>query len=449
MNDFTQGHTGKQILHFTMPMIGANLIMLSYQFINSVIIGMYLGKPALAAISATYPVLFGTIALMIGLGSGAMVVVSQYFGAKRTDMVQKTTDTAGIIMIVMGVCIGVFGYFCSEWIFSAMGLPSEAMDDAVGYMRIYLGGIVLSFAFYTFSSMLRGIGNSVLPLVLYAGSALLNIVLDLILIARLGFGIEAAAVATLASQFAMFLIGAWFHNRKAAGFKVTFLRPGGFDMEICRHCLRYGIPTGGQQFMVALGMMVIMGIVSRFGTDAVAGYGIGMRIGNIATLPAMNFASALAVFTGHNIGARNVQRVRDGFRMTLLYSGIIASAFTLIVFAAGPGIVTLFTDDANVISIAVDYLKITAAFYLVHSIMSVTEGFTKGAGATAATAVTTLISMWIVGIPLSLLFSGIFGAGGIWWALAASWIVGCLAIVAFYLSGRWKNKSVMDSGNSF
>lgn len=201
--------------------------------------------------------------------------------------------------------------------------------------------------------------------------------------------------------------------------------------------------------MVALGMMVLMGIISRFGTDAVAGYGIGMRIGNIATLPAMNFASALAVYTGHNIGARNELRVKDGFRITLIYSGIISLAFTLFVMATGPWVVSLFTDDRNVILIGADFLKITSLFYLVHSIMSVTEGFTRGAGAARATAITTLISMWIVCIPLSIILSNYFGTKGIWWGFASNWIVGCIVIVVFYFSGRWKNRSVIDFGNSF
>jgi len=444
MNDFTEGHIGKQILRFTLPMIGANLMMLSYQFINSVIIGTFLGKSALAAISATYPVLFGTIAIMIGLGSGAMVVVSQYFGAKRMDMVQKTTETINIIMLAMGICIGVLGYFCSEWIFSVMGLPGEAIGDATAYMQIYLGGILFSFAFYTFSSMLRGIGNSVMPMVLYACSAFLNIILDLILIAWLGYGIRAAAVATLSSQLAMFFIGVAYHNKKSATFCVKPFRLSRFDMDICRHCLRYGIPTGGQQFMVALGMIVLMGIVSRFGTDAVAGYGIGMRIGSIATLPAMNFASALAVFTGHNIGARNAERVRDGFRQTLFYSAAIAIIFTLIVTVSGPQIVALFTDDSNVIAIGTDFLRITSLFYIVHAVMSVTEGFTRGAGAAKATAYTTLLAMWIVSLPLAYLLSGYMETSGIWWAYSSNWAVGCIAIVAYYFSGRWKNRSVMD-----
>jgi len=449
MKDLTHGNIWRQILLFTLPLIGANLMMLSYQLVDSIIVGTFLGKHALAAVSQSYPVLFGVIALMIGLGSGTIVVISQYFGAKQYDKVQLTSDTIHIILIIIGFAIGILGFFISRWIFTYMGTPDDVMDDAVTYMSIYLGGIVFSFGFYTISSLLRGVGDSVTPLHLFTASSVLNIFLDIVLIAIFRFGVGAAAFSTIVSQAIVYFIAIEYINRKKSTFKINFLKMK-LNRAICIHCLKYGLPNGLQQFLVALGGIVLMSLVSGFGTEAIAGYGAAIRIESIALLPVMNFSSAIAVFTGQNIGAMMTERLKKGLSITLIYTLGCALASTVLLQIFSVDFIGLFGKDPLLIENGAIYLKILSAFYPVYAVMFILSGYMKGSGAVRATVSITIISLWLTEIPLAITLCKTTGLiEGIWWAIPASWVIGCICMTAYYYSGRWHNKSVIHIDSTF
>lgn len=444
MKDLTSGNIWKQIIFFTLPLICSNLMMLSYQFVDSFIVGQVLGKEALAAVSQSYPVLFCLIALMIGLGSGTIVVISQYYGARKFAKVQSTSDTIHIIFLIVGLIISILGSSLSGLIFSFLGTPVEVMDEAVIYMRIYLGGIVLSFGFYTISSLLRGIGDSVTPMYMFLGSSILNIVLDVVLIVFMGCGVWAAAAGTIASQAIAYFITIIYINEKKSIFKIRFHNMR-IDETILKQCLKYGLPSGIQQFFVAFANIIIMGFVTMYGTEAIAGYGAGIRIESIALLPVMNFSSAISVFVGHNVGARMTHRLRNGLLITLTYTLIFAAVSAIIIQLFSYDLVELFSPDSLVIFYGNSYLKFISWFYGIYAVMFIISGYLKGSGAVDSTMLITFISMWVIEIPLAYFLTGSYGINGIWYAIVLGWAIGCICMVLYYLSGRWKNKSVHSS----
>lgn len=446
MKDLTSGPVGRQILLFSLPIILGNFVMQLYQIVDSAIVGRYLGKEALAAVGASMPVVFAVVALVIGVGSGASVVISQYFGAKQYDKVRLTSDTLHLFLVGAGLVIALVGVFCSEEIFRLIALPEELIPLAAEYLQIYLGGVFLLFGFNTVAAILRGVGDSKTPLYFLLLSALLNVLLDLLFILRFGWGVAGAAWATVIAQGVAYFAAVWYINAGKSIFHINLLKLH-FDRKIFRQCINYGLPTGVQQSFVALGMVALMGIVNGWGTDVIAGYSAAIRVDNLAVIPSMNFAMALTSFTGQNVGAGCMDRVHRGLKMTLLYSSLTCVLITAVIVLFGSDILRIFTTDEDVIRVGREYLVIVSLFYLVFSGMFVINGMLRGAGAVIFPMFSTLLSLWVVRIPVAMWLSRLIGEQGIWWAVPVGWSVGLAIAYGYYRSGKWENHSIFAKKN--
>ena len=441
MKDFTSGPVGRQIILFSLPIILGNFVMQLYQIVDSAVVGRYLGKEALAAVGASTPVVFAVVAMVIGVGSGASVVISQYFGAKQYDKVRLTSDTLHIFLLGAGLIIALVGIFFSEAIFRLIALPEELIPLAASYLRIYLGGVFLLFGFNTVAAILRGVGDSKTPLYFLLISAVLNVGLDFLFILGFDWGVAGAAWATVIAQGLAYFASIWYINSGKSIFHIDLFHLK-FDRKIFRQCINYGLPTGVQQSFVAFGMVALMGIVNGWGTDVIAGYSAAIRVDNLAVIPSMNFAMALTSFTGQNVGAGRMDRVRRGLKMTLLYSSLTCLAITAVIVLFGPDILRIFTNDSAVVHVGTEYLVIVSSFYLVFSAMFVVNGMLRGAGAVILPMFSTLVSLWAVRIPAAMWLSHLMGEQGIWWAVPFGWSVGLAIVYGYYRSGKWENHSI-------
>ena len=441
MKDFTSGPVGRQIILFSLPIILGNFVMQLYQIVDSAVVGRYLGKEALAAVGASTPVVFAVVAMVIGVGSGASVVISQYFGAKQYDKVRLTSDTLHIFLLGAGLIIALVGIFFSEAIFRLIALPEELIPLAASYLRIYLGGVFLLFGFNTVAAILRGVGDSKTPLYFLLISAVLNVGLDFLFILGFDWGVAGAAWATVIAQGLAYFASIWYINSGKSIFHIDLFHLK-FDRKIFRQCINYGLPTGVQQSFVAFGMVALMGIVNGWGTDVIAGYSAAIRVDNLAVIPSMNFAMALTSFTGQNVGAGRMDRVRRGLKMTLLYSSLTCLAITAVIVLFGSDILRIFTTDPAVVHVGTEYLVIVSSFYLVFSAMFVVNGMLRGAGAVILPMFSTLVSLWAVRIPAAMWLSHLMGEQGIWWAVPFGWSVGLAIVYGYYRSGKWENHSI-------
>lgn len=442
MQDFTTGRIGRQIILFSIPIILGNFFMQLYQFADTIIVGQFLGEDALAAVGASMPVVFAVVALVIGIGSGASVVISQYFGAKDYEKVRVTSDTLHIFLVAAGIVIAILGIFFSEDIFRLTNLPENLIPMATEYLQIYLGGIFLMFGFNTISSILRGMGDSKTPLYFLIISSVINVLLDLLFVVVFEWGIKGAAWATVIAEGVAYLIAIIYINRTNAIFKVHLLKLK-FNTRIFKLCVDYGLPTGIQQSFVALSAVALMSIVNDFGTNVIAGYNIGMRVEGLAVIPAMNFAMALSSFVGQNVGAGRYDRVIKGLKMTLLFSSLTCIVITSIIIIFDDYILGMFIDNPAVIKVGAEYLVIASLFYLLFSTMFIINGMLRGAGAVMFPMVSTLVALWVVRIPMAIWLSSFMGETGIWWAIPIGWGVGCVLSILYYMSGKWKNHSAV------
>lgn len=442
MTDLTTGNVAKQIFKFALPMLLGSLFHQLYNIVDTIIVGKYLGKEALASVGASFPIIFTIVALVIGIGSGASVVISQYFGAKDDENVKKAVDTLNIFLLVMGIVISVVGVFISRWIFTILQLPENLMDSAVSYLNIFLMGMVAFFGFNSVNSILRGVGDSKNPLYYLIIATLINIALDLLFVLVFKWGIEGVAWASVIAQFMAFVIAVIHINRHHSIIRIAVWGIK-FDWKIFVQSIRIGLPTGLQHTFVALGMMALMGIVNTFGTNVIAGFTAASRIDSMASLPAMTLSAALSVFVGQNLGANKLSRIVKGLKLTLIFASIISITMTVVAILWSVPLMKIFTNDEAVIAVGQEYLIIVSLFYLLFSTMFIFNGLLRGAGATLIPMFITLFSLWLVRIPLAAYLSKFMGEQGIWWAIPIAWFFGVLGSFLYYRMGSWKTKGVV------
>ena len=443
--DLTVGKESKQIIMFALPILAAQILQQLYSVSDSIIVGKILGKGALASVGASFPVIFALVALLLGVSSGITVVVSQYFGAKQYDKVVKAINTFYVFIFLASILMSGLGIYFSRDIFIALELPSEILDEATDYLQIYLGGLIFMFGFYSTNAIMRGMGDSRTPLYFTLFSTILNIGLDLLFVMVFNLGIKGVAYASvLAQAIAFFAITIQINKSNSL---IHFSRKNlSFDWTIFMESLRIGLPTGLQQFVVAIGMIAINWIVNPFGTDTIAGFTAARSLDAFASMPAMAFSTALATFVGQNIGANKIERVRKGFRVTLLISSSFSIIVSIIMYFFGSHLISIFSSDPEVIKVGYSYLVIVSSFYVIFSAMFTVHGLLRGAGDTIVIMFITIFALWILRIPLSYYLSRPdFGLGsdGIWWGIPIGWSFGFIASFIYYKTGRWKTKGVV------
>jgi putative MATE family efflux protein len=444
MKDLTVGNETRLILKFAMPMLVGNVFQQLYNVVDSIVIGQFVGKQALAAVGASFPLIFVLIALIIGIGMGFSIVISQFFGAKNIDKVSKTIDTMWIFLFITSLVVTAVGIIFSGPVLRLTGLPEDVLPLATTYLQIYLSGTVMFFGFNGMTSVLRGLGDSKTPLWFLMIATVVNIVLDLLFVIVFHWDVAGVAWATVISQTGAFITMVLYLNKTHELVKLKF-RKYIWDNDLFKKSFKIGFPTGMQQTFVSLGMLAIYGIVNGFGTDVVAAYAAAGRLDSFAMMPAMNFAAALSGFVGQNIGANRPDRVRRGLIATLKMTTIISVAVTILFYFFGHALMGIFTTDKAVIEIGADYLVIVSSFYFAFSVMFSFNGVLRGAGDTVIPMFITLFSLWLIRIPVSYGLSRSIGVHGIWWGIPVAWISGMIFSYLYYKTGKWKTKSVVKN----
>lgn len=442
MQDLTNGNEGKLIFKFAAPMLLGNVFQQLFSIIDSFVVGNFVGKVALAAVGASFPVIFIMISMIIGLVIGTTVVVSQYYGAKNFVKVKRAIDTMYIYATAAGIITTVIGLIISGPLLRLLGLPEEIMPQATQYLRIYLSGMIIFFGYNGTSAVLRGMGDSKTPLYFLVIATVSNIILDLLFVAVFKWGVAGAAYATLLSNGLAFGLAIYWLNKTHKLVRIA-IRGLHFDREVFQQSIRIGLPTGIQQTMVAMGALVLLGIVNKFGTNTIAGFSVASRLDSLAMIPAMSFSQALSTFVGQNIGANKSERIKAGLIATVKMSGLVTVIITVFIVLAGQTMMSIFTNDIEVIRIGSQYLTIVSSFYILFTLMFLYNGVMRGAGDTLIPMFATILSLWLVRLPLAWYLSGEIGESGIWWAIPVGWAIGLILSFTYYKSGRWKLKTVV------
>lgn len=440
--DMTQGKEWKLILSFTLPLIGGNLLQQIYSLADSLIVGNFAGQSALASVGTSFPVTFLLLALATGMTNGVGVMASQFFGAKDKPAFQKNLSTALFTLLGAGILITILGIALSRPLLAGLlRADGEILSDALLYLRIYCAGLVFQFAYNTFAAILRSIGDSRSTMYFLLISTVLNIILDLIFVQF--WAVAGVAWATVIAQGVSAILAGLYLFRKveAARFQKGQFR---FHKGMFLTSLRLGIPTSIQQCSVGLGMVLMQRLINSFGVDTISAVTAAMKLESFAMVPIMMFYMGLSNFTGQNMGAGKLDRIKRGYHQTMVMAMITCALIILLLIFAGPFAIRLYHMNAAATAIGVEYLQTLAGFFLIFCVMYITNGVLQGSGDVAFPTAGSITSLAVRVIVANLMATVSFiGYRSIFWSIPVGWLFGTAIVFIRYLTGKWQKKGIV------
>ena len=438
-HDMTSGVEWKLIFLFAIPVMLGNLLQQLYSAADGIIVGRFVGEAALSSVGMTNSVTFLCTAFAMGLGVGSSVVTSQYFGAKREKELPVVIDTALILAVIVGFVVSLLAIFGGRAFLSGvMNAPDHLLDEATIYLQIYAAAMIFTFMYNVIAAILRGVGDSKATLYFLMVSAITNVVLDLLFVAVFNWGVVGAAVATSISQTLCALVSLAYLRRRFKPVKGHH-----FDKNACKLILKLGVPSAVQQSIVSLGNIAIQRLVNGFGQASIAAFTAGNRLDLFMFVPVMGMSTALSSFTGQNIGAGNLQRVKRGLRATLVIAVAIAVAISLVLQIFAPQVVSLFSLTGESLSRGVEQVKCVTLWFWIFALYMSIGGVFQGAGDVVTQSAITLITLIVrvvlgyVGVGM-----GILGYEAAWVTMPIGWVVALTISLIRYFTGGWKKKAI-------
>jgi putative MATE family efflux protein len=439
----TEGNTVKLLLSFTLPMLIGNLFQQLYNMVDSIVVGRYVGANALASVGATGSLNYMFFALSLGISVGVGVVVSQNFGADRMEMVEKSIINGMYLLMAASAVMSIVGVVAARWVLMLLDTPEVILDDAVIYMRVTCGGILATAAYNGVSSILRALGDSKTPLYFMLVSCFINIGLDLLFVIVFGWSVFGVGLATIIAQFVA-AVGAFAYAiYKIPCFRIKKQnRP--IRMDIISKCFTLGLPIALQNALIAFSCIFLQRVVNGFGESVVAANTALSRIEQLVQQPYSSLGAAITTYTGQNIGAGKIDRVKKGFRVGM-WSVLIFSLVMLIPCQLlSKPIVGIFVTDENVISIGAVGLRITSCFYFLLGMIYVARSVLNGAGDAVYSMINGIMEVvGRVGFAIILTKIPAIGMWGIFLITGFTWSLTGIVSVGRYLKGKWEFKQVV------
>jgi len=382
--DFTEGRIMPLLIRFTIPLLIGDVFQQFYNLTDSVIVGRFVGKEALAAVGSTGTLINSVIGLFLGCSVGAGIIISQRFGARDKDGLFRAIHTTAALTILMAVCFTVIGTMMAPEMLRWMSTPEDVFDIALTYLRIYFLG-VSGLVFYNMSSgILRALGDSKRPIYALIIAAAINVLLDLLFVIIFRWGVQGVAFATICAQFgaAVYLIRLLCANKSNAGLRVKSIR---LYHDSAQQILWVGIPIGMQRMITAMSNTIVQSHINVFGSDCMAGWAVYNKAHQFAVLPMDNIGSAVTTFVGQNYGAQKWNRIKVGVKNAALLNCCVTLFISVLLYVFAYQFAKVFSDAIGVITYGGMFLRLIALFVPVASIFktyaNVIRGFGNGKGA--------------------------------------------------------------------
>ncbi len=392
--DLTEGGIKRVLLSFAAPLFLSQLFQQLYNSADAVIVGNFLGKEALAAVSSSGPLIHLFIGFFNGAATGAGVVISRYFGAQDRDRVRKTIHTNVLFSLLCGLFLSGVGVLLTPYILRWMGTDPSVLPQSEAYFRWYFAGAAAIVMYNALKGILTALGDSRRPLYYLIFSSVLNVILDLIFVGLLKGGVAAAAIATGLSQgiSALLCLIHLLEKDQIYTLKARELR---IDGPVLQEIVKIGLPTGVQMSVISIANVLVQKNINSFGADAMAACGSYAKVEGFVFLPITCFSLALTTFIGQNMGAGKLDRVKAGCRFGLLASVLAAECIGVVVFFFGPQLISLFNSDPAVLAIGQKQCRIEALFFCMLAFSHTVAGICRGAGK-ATVPMLVMLGIWCV-----------------------------------------------------
>lgn len=443
----TEGNIWKLLIVFALPLILGNLLQQMYNTADSIIVGNYIGSNGLAAVGSGSSLLMLIISFSQGAAVGAGVIVSQSIGAKRSDIIKKSVHTAMCISVILGLVLSVIGVIFSSQLIEWMRTPEDVLEDSISYFRLYCAGLIFNVIYNMATGILNAAGNSKKPLQYLAIASVTNIVLDLVFIKVFKMGIEGAAIATDISQALSGVLAVGYLLRVKSDYKIN-IKELKIDKAIAKEIIRIGLPTAIQNAVISFSNVLVQSSVNDYGSIAMAGYTAYLKIDGFNILPVLSISMAVTTFTGQNVGAKNLKRVKKGMYDALIICTIYTVLTGVFLLSLSHQILSLFTNDSAVIEYGQHAMKYFCPFYFLLGILNTLAGTVRGAGKGVPPMLILLFSMCIFRIFWIKLALPFFSTiDGIFMLYPISWLVGMIMMIIYTRYGKWlpqENKTKLD-----
>ena len=433
----TQGAIWKRITYFALPILLGNLFQQMYNTADSLIVGNFLGKNALAAVSSTGSLIFMLIGFLSGISIGAGVVVARYYGGNKEEELRMAVHTTVAFGLVAGVVMTAVGVGLSPQILRWMDTPENVMHNSQLYLSIYFMGSLGSVMYNICVGILQAVGDSRHPLYYLIVSSVVNVVLDLFFIAVLGMGVDGAALATIIAQYISAALCLWRLLRVKESYRVE-LRSIRFHWEMLKRVVRFGLPSGIQNSIIAIANVVVQSNINHFGDAAMAGVGAYSKIEGFGFLPITSFTMAMTTFVGQNLGANEIDRAKRGARFGTLVSVLMAELIGVAVFALAPLLIAAFDTSPDVIAYGVEKSRTSGLFYFLLAFSHAMASILRGAGK-AMVPMFVMMVCWCI-IRVAFLAIAVPMTGDIqmvYWVYPLTWFLSSVTFLWYYRRMDW------------
>ena len=447
--DMTEGAPWKKIVLFTLPMLVGNIAQQLYNTVDSVVVGNYVGDNALAAVGSAGPILNLLIVLFVGISVGAGIMVSQYYGAREREELSLTIGNCITLTLIASLFVMVVASLVARPLLELLDTPESIIDWCQSYLIILFVGSA-GLAFYNIlSGILRGLGDSMSALLYLLVSTVVNIVLDLLFVAKLGMGVNGVALATVIAQAISALLCLLRLMRMTEHFdlKLCYLK---LKRKHTSKIVQLGLPSGVTQAIFSMAMIVVQSLTNSFGEMFIAANVIVMRVDGFAMMPNFSFGTALTTYAGQNVGAKRYDRVEKGARQGTAIAMGVSIVLTSLILIFGKALMGIFTKTPELVDLSREMMGILAVGYIAMAVTQGLSGVMRGAGDTVTPMWISIATTILIRVPVAyglafLTRSEQFPGGrqeSVFISLLVSWIMGAVITFFFYKKGSWKNKAV-------
>lgn len=439
----TEGNITRALIKFSIPMILGNLLQQLYNVADTFIVGHYIGTDALAAVGSSFTIMTFLTSIILGLCMGSGILFSMFYGAKQLDKMKTSFFVSFVGIGIFSIGLEIVCLLAIDLILNFMNIPRDIFMDTHQYLFIIFLGLVFTFIYNYFSSLLRALGNSKIPLIFLALASIINIGLDIYLVAEVAMGVAGAAVATLIAQ-AFSAIGIMlyvFLNQKEL---LPQRKHWHFEREIFEKIKAYSLLTCIQQSVMNFGILMIQGLVNSFGLVTMSAFAAAVKIDSFAYMPVQDFGNAFSTYIAQNKGAGLEERIHKGFKVAVVMASIFCIFISALVFIFADKLMLIFIESSKseIIYQGAQYLRIEGACYLGIGCLFLLYGYYRGVGKPGISVVLTVISLG-TRVVLAYLLAPLFGTLAIWCAIPIGWFLADLIGIMYGLKKeRWTNRYI-------
>ncbi|UHQ98996.1 MATE family efflux transporter (plasmid) [Natrinema zhouii] len=466
--DLTSGGIGKPLFYLSLPIVIMNLFQTAYNLADTFWLGRH-STNSLSAISFAFPMVFLMISLALGLSVAGSVLVAQHVGARNDRKAEYAASQTMVYAVIASLVLGVVGYAFVDEFLVLLGTGPEISPLVVDYMQVYSVGLVFVFGFAVFMALMRGYGDTITPMYVMAGSVVINVLLDPILIfgfqsnplfgylgaggleawllgltGYTGSGIEGAAIATVFSRALAFAVGiaVMFRGDRGVRIRLEQMAP---DLSFGRKVVDIGLPASIEGTARSLSINLLLFVLAAFPAEISAAYGIGTRIFSVVFLPALAVSQGIETMTGQNIGAKKLDRAAETNHFGARAMLVVLTGLGVVIFLAARPISAIFTTDSAVVAESATFLRYAALTFGFMGVMRAYTGGFRGAGKTLFAAVISVVTLGLVRLPVAWIGASALGPVGLWVAFPISNIVGALVAYLWFKRGTWRETDITEA----